>query len=256
MRKSLPPLSVRDVAELLERSPRSRDAILVGGQALNVWAVHYGLATQTAAVSDDIDFFGTRADAIAAGLDWGGDVNMPSLDDHTPNAAVVLVEIHDSKRGIDFLDSILGVEAEELRRWAGLVRGRDYSFRVLHPLHVLQSQLENVYGALKRRDEEVGQYYVGRVKLSVQVVASAVEEMLEAKRTRDALNAAERVARIARSRPGLEAHRRDGIEVLAGIPIHRGWPGKFLDQRLAQIRAGVEAQLKKYGARAERKPTR
>ncbi len=245
MSKSLPPLSVSDVGELLERSPRSRDAILVGGQALNVWAVHYGLASQATAVSDDVDFFGTRAQAIAAGLDWGGDVKMPSLDDHTPNAAVVLVEIRESKRGIDFLDSILGVESDELRRWAGRVRGHNYGFRVMHPLHVLQSQMENVYGALKRRDERDGKYYVGRVKLSVQVVASAVEEMLEAKRTRDALNAAERVARIARSRPGLEAGRRDGVEALAGIPVHSDWPSKFREQRLPQIRADVERRLRK-----------
>jgi len=78
------PLSVYDVGALLARSPHSREAILVGGQALNIWAVHYDLAAASAVVSNDIDFFGSRANAIAAGLEWGAEVRTPALDDHTP----------------------------------------------------------------------------------------------------------------------------------------------------------------------------
>ena len=145
------PLSVRDVGELLQRSPRARHVVLVGGQALNIWAVWFGLAAETTAVSRDIDFFGSRADAVAAGLDWHADVNTASLGDHTPNAATVIVTIDDEQHGIDFLSSLAGVESAELRRWAGKVRSGAYELRVMHPLHVLQSQIENVYGVLRRR---------------------------------------------------------------------------------------------------------
>lgn len=234
------PLSVRDVGELLGRSPRARDAILVGGQALNVWALHFELLAESAAVSNDIDFFGSREDAIVAGLDWGAEVRTPALDDHTANAAIALVAIENERRAIDFLVSILGVDSGELRRWSSLVRDHEQSFRVMHPLHILQSQLENVYGLLNRRDEDVGDYYVGRVVLAVRVTSSAIKRLLDEKRTRDALNAAERIALIAQGRPALEAFRRDAIDALDAIPDHRNWPKRFLSTRLAQLRKAVE----------------
>jgi hypothetical protein len=233
------------------RSPRARNAILVGGQALNIWAVRLGLAPEAAAVSEDIDFFGSRADAIGAGLDWQATVYAASLDDHTPNAAVVVVvvDIDNEERGIDFLSSIAGVDSEELRRWATKVRGRTYDFYVMHPLHVLQSQMENVYGALHRRDEPEGEYYVQRVALAVTVAAGVIAELLEAGRAREALKAAERIATIAAARPGLAAWRRDELEVLAAIPDHPGWPKRFLASRQPQIRKSVRSKRDKHGRR-------
>lgn len=91
------PLSVRDVARLLNASRQCRSAILVGGQALNIWAVGTGLVKEEAAYSSDIDFFGSRADALAAGNDWGGATHLASFDDFTPNAGVVVVKIDDEE---------------------------------------------------------------------------------------------------------------------------------------------------------------
>ena len=209
---------------------------MVGGQALNIWAVRYGLSAEWAAVSDDIDFFGNRAAAIAAGLEWGGDVKTPKLDDHTVNSAVVLVNIDEAEHGIDFLNSILGVDSEELKRWASAAGGPGYSFRVMHPLHVLQSQLENTYGSLNRRDSELGEYQVERVKLAIAVVAAAVSQLLEAGRTRAAFNMVKRIALVATRPAALAAFARDQIDVLTAIPDHKAWPGDFLEKRLPQIR--------------------
>lgn len=244
------PLSVRDVGQLLQRSPRARDVVLVGGQSLNIWAVWFGLAAAATAVSRDIDFFGSRADAIAAGLDWHADVNTASLDDHTPNAATVIVTIEDEQHGIDFLSSIAGVESAELRRWAGKVRTGAYEFRVMHPLHVLQSQIENVYGALRRREERDGDYYIGRVALAIDVVAATIAEMLEADRTREALKAAERVATVAAGDPSLTAWARDKIDVLAAIPGHRALPRRFVETRLPQIERDVGVRRDRHARRS------
>lgn len=233
------PLSVRDVGGLLQRSPRARDVVLVGGQALNIWAVRFGLAAEATAVSRDVDFFGTRADAVAAGLDWHADVHAASLDDHTPNSATVVVSIDDQQHGIDFLSSIAGVEPEELRRWAANVRGTGYEFRVMHPLHVLQSQIENVYGVLRRREEQGGDYYVGRVALSIEIAAAAIAELLEAGRTREALKAAERIATIAAGRPALAAWACDRVDVLRAIPRSPRWPKRFAETRRPQIDCDV-----------------
>jgi hypothetical protein len=243
---------VQDVGELLARSPRARDAVLVGGQALNVWAVNYGLAAETAAVSDDIDFFGGRSTALAAGLDWHSHkIHTPAFDDHSPNAAVVFVEIENSERGIDFLDQILGVDSDELRKSANVVRGAEYSFRVMHPMHVLQSQLENTYGALHRRDEEGGDYYAGRVRLAVAVVAAHVGRVLEEQPVRAALKLAERIGALASVRSSLEAFHRDRIDVLSSIPTHPAWPAKFVKDRLPRIRVHVDEKRRKSKQRAD-----
>lgn len=244
------PLSVRDVGELLQRSPRTRDVVLVGGQALNIWAIWFGLAAQATAVSRDIDFLGSRADAVAAGLDWRAEVNTASLDDHTPNAATVVVTIDNERHGIVFLSSLAGVDSAELRRWAGIVRSGPYDFRVMHPLHVLQSQLENVYGVLRRRHEQDGDYYAGRVALAIDVTAAAIAAMLDGGATRDALKAAERVATIARGRPALEAWSRDEIDVLTAIPAHHGWSKRFLALRRPQIEADVLKRRDRHARRS------
>lgn len=240
------PLSVSDVGALLQRSPRARKAILVGGQALNVWAVRFGLAAEDAAVSRDIDFFGSRADAIAAGIDWQAEVHVASLDDHTPNAAVVVVDIENEERAIDFLSSIAGVDSVELRRWASEVRGKNWDFQVMHPLHVLQSQMENVYGRLRRREEPGGEYYVPRVALAIGVARGAIAELLDGTRTREALKAAERIATIAAERPALAAWARDGMDVLAAIPDHSAWAKRFLQRRRPQIEEYVQGKRENF----------
>lgn len=233
-------LSPRDVADLLRRSSQARKAILVGGQALNFWAVHYRLSTETAALSRDIDFFGNRKDALAANRDWKGKVNLADFDDHTVNAAVVVVEINNETHGIDFLTSIAGVDTESLRKNAIQVQAPGYEFSVMHPLHVMQSQVENVYGLLKRRDDPDGKYYVGRLELAIKVAAAAITELLKAKRHRDALNFAEAMGTLAATREGIDAWLRDGLDLLQSIPERGDWPKKFLDKRLPQLRAHIQ----------------
>jgi hypothetical protein len=164
----------------------------------------------------------------------------------------VIVDIDEVERGIDFMSSIAGVESKELDRWASTVVGRSYDFRVMHPLHVLQSQLENVYGSLRRRDEPAGEYFVGRSALAIQVVEHAIVALLDGVRARDALKAAARVAELAAKRPALEAWRRDEVDLLTAIPKH------FTDKRLPQIEDHILQKREKYGARISkaRRPMR
>lgn len=120
---------------------------------------------------------------------------------------------------------------------------------MLHPLHVLQSQLENVYGILHRRDEPDGDYYAGRLRLAIEVMANALGSLLDAGRVREALNAAERIAEIATQRPALAAWQRDGIEVLGSIPEHHSWPEEFASRRREQIANWVQLKRDKLPQR-------
>ncbi len=80
-------------------SEEAPDLILVGGQAVNFWAVRYyedseqWNALQPYA-SEDIDFLGSRKDVEKIALALGGavTVNLNRSFDASPQAGVVLVE--------------------------------------------------------------------------------------------------------------------------------------------------------------------
>ena len=251
------PLSLAEVVDLLAASPRTKDAILVGGQALNAWAVHYRLKKVTTAVSADIDFIGNKADAIAAGLAWHGRTRVAGLDDHTPNAATVVVQIQGESHTIDFLTSVLGIESEKLDKWAVKIDIGEHSFRVMHPLHVLVSALENTYGeSLRRRDGAGGEYYRDRAAIASKVAAAMVMELLDSGKTRAALNAAEFIATVASCTAAVAAWHRDKLNLLACIPKHAAWPGEFIKTRLPQIREQVKKRrAPKSSASIQHDPT-
>lgn len=247
-------MGLPEVADLLDQSPRTRKAILVGGQALNVLAVHYGLDAIATAVSNDIDFFGNAALAREAGKAWGGRTRKAAMDDHTPNSALILVNIHGQTHQIDFMSQILGVQANELERWAATVEASGKNFLVMHPLHVLQSQLENVYGVLNRR--RMGPRAVHRTGLAIRVAERSIGEYLEGGDIRAALKAAERVGEIAATKAGLHAWHADRLDLLAAIPAHRKWPEEFLKKRLPQIRDMLSKQREDYVRQQIRRPSK
>ena len=238
------PLGLEDVAALLAKSRETRNAILVGGQALNVLAVYYHCEAAASAVSEDIDFFGDRNVAMAAGKAWGGKTRLATLDDATSNSAAVTININGVSYQIDFMFSLMGIDMDEMQKRARTVEVQSSAFRVMHPLHVLQSQIENVYGQLSRRAQ--GARTVSRSKLAVRVARAAVLESLEAEDLKEALWAAEKVAEIACSPAGLKALWKDRIELLDAIPMHANWPGNFIDFRLPQLQIQVREARRKY----------
>ncbi|HEV7163854.1 MAG TPA: hypothetical protein VGO35_00505 [Gammaproteobacteria bacterium] len=244
------PLGLDDVADLLARSPSTRETILVGGQALNVLAVHYGLDVVSTAVSEDIDFFGDARQARAAGQAWNGATRIARIDDHTPNSAYVLLEMNGATYQIDFMADILGVKVKELKDWAATIEADGKAFLVMHPLHVLQSQLENIYGILNRRS--MGARAVKRMRLANSVAASALADYLEHGDIKTALKGAERIAKIATTPAGLRAWYEDHVDVLAAIPENPHWSRVFLTKRLPQIHKFVDSKRENYSARQDR----
>ena len=230
----LPPLRISDVYALLSRSDQARNAILVGGQAANFWAVRYGLRAEGVMVSADVDFIGTPQAAMQAGLEWEGRVDLPGFGDFTPNTAVVYMDFAGGSRAIDFLDSVLGVNKEELNRMAVTVtfsERDDFQIRVMHPFHCMVSQLTNAYGkSLNRRaDPKSGDWVAERAFISVQTLNHNLQEYLD----KGSVNTATRIVRkimvFSTKAPALSAFQRDGIDVLEAIPEnHPGWKAGFM----------------------------
>ena len=260
-------LSFRDVLAIVERVPDLSGIVLVGGQALNFWAEKLDIATPDApsplygpALSDDIDFLGSARAALAFGEATGGKVAVAGWDSaHSPNTALVTLDVDGDEHLVDFLHSMKGFslrELERVRRWAvplSMRRGEPRPMYVMHPAHCLESQLENVYGeGLNRRADPGGDRYVGRVRLAVETCRRVALQHLAEGDARSALRVAEKVHELSLLSTSMRARFEDGLRVEEGIPDTPEMPPEFLEKRLPQFRRQLDRAIKKYEAR--RKP--
>jgi len=253
-------LSIGDVRAILAKLPDRSDIVLVGGQALNFWAEALAIADARStgafgpALSEDIDFLGPPAAALAFAEATGGNVKLPRFDDAaSPNTGLVTLDIDGEPHVVDFLGGLQGFsfrELEELRRFA-LPVGRYVEglpqMVVMHPVHCLQSQLENVYGrALDRRAEPGGERYIGRIRLAIEACRRITERYLAAGDPRSALKVAEKVHALSLLQAALRAQAEDGVRVDEGILDSPAMPREFLEKRLPQFRRICERRLKTF----------
>jgi len=245
-------LGVSDVIELLSKSANARDSILVGGQATNFWAVHYGVRSKGVMLSADIDFIGAAQAATKAGMEWGGRVELPQFGNFTPNTAVVYVDINGETRGIDFLESVLGVDNDELNRMAVKVQvpeNNEVYIRVMHPVHCMISQVVNAYDKKlnRRADPRNGDWIAERCKITVQALNLNIQEYLKGGGINAAKKIVRRIAVFAMKPPALEAYAQDGLNVLAAVPIkNTGWKENFIETFYEPLERKVEKKRNQY----------
>jgi hypothetical protein len=239
-------LSYRYVLELVSGKP-IEELILVGGQATNAWAEALGIASEDeeglygAALSGDIDFLGLAPAAIQLAKALGADVEIATADSHTPNAACIILDTDGAKQTIDVLHSLQGFstdELQEVRAWAAIPempQAAGSKLRVMHPLHCLQSQLENVYGSLNRRERSDGKRAARRIELLGEIVLRTVQRYLHENEGDSARKMIERLHELARTRSALRARQADGIDFVAGLPRDAKLGAEFLEKRLPQL---------------------
>lgn len=253
-------LSYRQVLELVAGKPVD-ELILVGGQALNAWAQALDVAGESsagphgAALSDDIDFLGLAPAAIALADAMGARVAVATLDDQTPNAALLTFDFEGEKNVIDVLHSLAGfshAELEQVRAWAAIPEmpaALQSKLRVMHPAHCLQSQLENVYGALNRRAGPDGPRNANRVRLASEIVHRAVTRYLDEGEAPSARAVLEKVHELARRGPGLRAFALDAVDVAAGSSRDPRLGDDFLGKRVPQLERYLGGARGKYQRR-------
>jgi hypothetical protein len=262
-------LSIDDVAEIIEHIPDLKDIILIGGQALNYWAEILGLADAEStgaygpATSKDIDFLGSIAAVRAFSAGVQGEASIAGWDDaFSPNSGVVSFDFHGETRKIDFLANMAGfttVELSTVRNWAQRVQLRETmtaSLAVMHPMHCLQAQLENIYGTLDRRGSAEGPRYVSRVRLAVEACRRVSEKSATAGDAETAMRIAEHVHTLSLLSSALRARHEDGVRVDDGIYSGPGMPSIFLRVRIAQMQRLLDRKVAKYEAIQERKQSR
>lgn len=161
-----PHLTAEEVQTLLGFVQRFRP-IIVGGQAINIWAeLYHGMDEDLDALgeltSKDLDFYHNReaeralADSLENGL-----LEIPSGDNHTPNAAVVKGKLGNRDIVVDFLAQIKGVEDKSLLEnsitFADAENPEAISITLMHPLDCVRSRLSNINMLGRRSDHSLRQ---------------------------------------------------------------------------------------------------
>ena len=227
-------------------------AILVGGQAVNIWCSRYSesisqLAKYQPLVSRDLDFHGGIAEAKLAMKLLSASGKLNSGEDPSPNAAVIEVPMANGEvLLIDILTSIYGVSTSELIRsavkWAFKDSSHELTLRVIHPILLLESKL-----ACCRSLPQIGRQDSKHAILMVLVLRAWLIEQLP--EPRQVYKGIERIVSLMQTPDGLFAFNKN-IELWDAIPLDemrctQGFQ-PFFTQRLQQLQNEVNDRRSKY----------
>lgn len=212
------PLSPDEVKEILATcSPRG---LLVGGQALAFWADHLRVplpADLASGVTADADFIGDSKLAENLGKHLGWKTWIPTLDDATPQTGKVTHRLPGGRvKQVDFLSGVIGLATKDITRRAIEMEIPGIgNLRVIHPLDVLDSRIQNLHLLAEKRTPAG----LAQARLSIAVARAFVREEIAIRGERTALKLLERIADIAMETAAVRVHLLYGIEPLDAIPL-------------------------------------
>lgn len=246
------PLSAEEVRTILAIcSPR---ALLVGGQALAFWADHLQVVLPdelTSGVTADADFIGDSALARDLGARLGWKTWIPTLDDATPQTGKVTRRLSGGGiKQVDFLSGVVGLTTKDIvRRAVELKVPRIGTLRVMHPVDVLDSRIQNLHVLPEKRTASG----IAQARLAVEVARAFVRAEISARGERAGLKLLERIAEIAMDIAAVRVFLLYGIEPLHAVPLDDfRATGALHRVRWPQIVSEVEAKrdrLRRVAAR-------
>jgi len=212
------PLTPEEVQKILSIcSPRG---LLVGGQALAFWADHLQVERPenlVSGVTADADFIGDSVLARDLARRLGWKIWIPALDDATPQTGKVT---HRTKSGtvkqVDFLSGVVGLTTKDLaRRAIELEIPQIGHLRVIHPIDVLDSRIQNLH-LLPEKRTDAG---IAQARLSVDVARAFIRQEVATRDERAGLKLLERVADIASDMAAVRVFLLYGIDPLEAVPL-------------------------------------
>ncbi|MGG6268178.1 hypothetical protein ACQ4M3_33245 [Leptolyngbya sp. AN03gr2] len=250
----LTPDALKTVLQQLQQA--EINLVIVGGQAINLWAMQYYQPTSEwdelqPFASMDLDLFGGRLEAVQCSEVLSGTLTLAKNFDPSPNAGVVMLNWQDRPFRINVLSSVYGLNDTEIVNTALPFLGTDalsgVQLKVLHPLLCLESKLKCLRGLdqTARQDEK-------HVRLAVLILRAFLTSQLASQPTRSLLNAIERIADNIWTDAGLNAWYQYGIEIESAIPIEEIQPQQtpqwqaFTSIRWAQITDRATTKRSQY----------
>lgn len=217
-REAEAPLTPEDVRKILSIcSPRG---LLVGGQALAFWADHLQVERPlnlVSGVTAGANFIGDSALAKDLARRLGWKVWIPALDDSTPQTGKVT---HRTKSGgvkqVDFLSGVVGLTTKDLvRRAIDMEMPNIGHLRVIHPIDVFDSRIQNLH-LLPEKRTEAG---IAQARLAVDVARAFIRQEVATRDERAGLKLLERIADIASDIAAIRVFLLYGIDPLKAVPL-------------------------------------
>jgi hypothetical protein len=231
------------------------DLILVGGQAINIWANYYasrvpGLTEYLPFSSEDLDFYGGKVEAIACQKILGGTINLNRDFDPSPNTGVLILPTEDRPLRVDFLGSVFGIGDIELSQSAIVFEGQQQlagvRVKILNPMLCLEGKLKAAIGL-----PQEGRQDLKHLQMSLLFVKEYIKDTIIAD-VRQGLKLIERIAFNIWSDAGLSVWYRYGVEINSAIPteaeisiVDSKW-NTFQTIRLPQIQRETIKKREKY----------
>jgi hypothetical protein len=198
----------------------SENTVLVGGQAVNLWAVLLGVEVTSLFLTRDIDLVGDRREALLANkrITLPHELFLASQDDSSINAVVIAVHFPGDKEAtpIDYLMTLYGLDRDKIESSAVNVAIDELIIRVIHPILLLQSKVCNLNLKAKCTAEGYQQ-----ALLAIDIVRAFLESTLLNHQisARKNLKMLHQVITFSKSRYAVTAHQEFGLDTLDALPI-------------------------------------
>ena len=241
-------LRQQDAARLITQT-HSDKTVLVGGQAVAFWAGYFGIKSALPVLTSDIDYIGTATEArrASARLDFAHRLKIATLDDATPNTAVITVTLRGYEEPvlIDYLAEIIGLDSKQIQASAVVADLDSVRLRVLHPVQLLQSKIWNLHRLESKRTPEGFE----QARLAIRIVAALIRARIKARATpREILRIVEAAGKFSATLPAVKAYAEWRLDCLAAIPKGAGnyLPAEFREKRWPQIKKHVASIRRRH----------
>jgi hypothetical protein len=215
-------------ADIFQDTPKTPNpAILVGGQSLTFWIDRFDITIppiETPYLTMDEDVLATKHDAKIVAVELHGTLKIATLDDNTPNTAIVTYQTPDGRRlFVDFMGSLIGLTNKEIRETAVELEHPKYGLiRVLHPTLVLKSRIVNLHRLSSKRDTNG----IEQARLAVLVAKAFFENYVASgfagkNPDRYLIDRVVWMGKLAFSDAGMFVFLHWGIDVMEAAPIEK-----------------------------------
>lgn len=246
--------------EVIERvlDAAGTELIVVGGQSLAFWMDRYGISMPAgfSYVSRDLDLLAPSADASAdvrrLARALGGRAVLPRR--RMAITALVGQAVKDVSAdeffNVDVLHRVYGAGPAVRSRAVDVRRPDGLRFRVMHPLDVLKSRVDNLHGLPEKRNELGVAQLVAAIEVARAFQREAAREE-HAKRRSSNLRHAAFIEKIAKADAGRKVARRHGIHVADAVEADAVSTRSFHEQALPRLaRLMSPARRDELGLRA------
>jgi hypothetical protein len=228
--------------------------ILVGGQALGVWLDRYGLAMPGGFkyVSRDVGFLSPATHAaehvrrLAKALGGRCELTAKRQAAFTALVGQAVREMADGAiYNVDVLREVFGADRKLSARAVDVVRADGVRFRVMHPLDLLKSRLDNLY-ALRAKQNDLGR---AQLVAGIHVVRAFMLESADEEREHygrpDTLRYVAFIEKLAASDAGKKVARRERIHVADAVEPSAVPSAEFHTKHLPRLAKLMSAERQK-----------